>query len=157
MDIERILEKYGTTIYNIAYYYAKNKYDADDILQNVCLKLYKRQAVFKDENHERAYIIRAAINNSKSFVRSAWFKKVIFSDREVLQYDTIEIKEEKELYYKLEKLPPKYRTVIHLFYYEDMSIEEIAKTLNKSKSAVKTQLHRARKLLKEYFEEDENV
>ena len=157
MDIEIILEKYGTTIYNIAYYYAKNKYDADDILQNVCLKLYKRQPVFKSDEHEKAYIIRTAINTSKSHIKSSWFKRIIISDKEMLCYDTIEIDEEKDLYYKLEKLPPKYRIVIHLFYYEDMSIEEIAKTLNKSKSAVKTQLHRARKLLKEYFEEDENV
>lgn len=132
MDIERILEKYGATIYNIAYSYVKNKYDADDILQNVCLSLYKRQPVFKSNEHERAYIIRTAVNTSKSHIKGSWFKKVIISDREVLHYDTIEIEEEKDLYYKLEKLPPKYRIVIHLFYYEDMSIEEIAKALNKS-------------------------
>ena len=157
MDIEKILDKYGTTIYNIAYYYVKNKYDADDILQNVCLSLYKRQPVFKNDEHERAYIIRTAINTSKSHVRSAWFRNVIFSDREIKQYENIEINEERELYYKLERLPAKYRIVIHLFYYEDMSIEDISKALNKSKSAVKTQLHRARRLLKEYFEEDEYV
>ena len=154
-NIEDILEKYTVTIYNIAYHYAKNRQDADDIFQNVCFNLIKKKPEFNDADHERAYIIKTAVNTSKSYVRNLWFKKVCFVDRDVSEKTNIEIKEENELYCKLEKLPAKYRVVIHLYYYENMSVKEIGQALNKKESTVKTHLHRARKLLREYFDEEE--
>lgn len=97
-NIEDILEKYTVTIYNIAYHYAKNRQDADDIFQNVCFNLIKKKPEFNDADHERAYIIKTAVNTSKSYVRNLWFKKVCFMDRAVSEKTNIEIKEENELY-----------------------------------------------------------
>lgn len=68
-----------------------------------------------------------------------------------------EMKDESDLYYELQKLPIKYRAVIHLFYYEDMSIEEISESLNQKPSTIRTQLTRARYKLKEILGEDYDV
>jgi len=65
-----------------------------------------------------------------------------------------EMPDEGDLFSELNKLPPKYRAVIHLFYYEDMTIAEICTALNKKPSAIKMQLSRARKMLKEIFGDD---
>lgn len=154
-NIEDIIEKYRVTVYNIAYHYTKNRQDADDIFQNVCFKLIKKKPEFNDENHERAYVIKTTVNTAKSYVRNLWFKKVCLIERDLSEKTNIEIKEEKELYSALEKLPAKYKIVIHLYYYENMSVKEIGEALNKKESTVKTHLYRARKLLRDYFDEEE--
>ncbi len=67
------------------------------------------------------------------------------------------MKEETDLHYELQKIPMKYRTVIHLFYYEDLSIEEISEVLNQKPSTIRAQLTRARYKLKEILKEDYDV
>lgn len=84
---------------------------------------------------------------------SPWRKRV-----QTLEDDIIfESKETINLYQELQKLPVKYREVIHLFYYENMSLEEISSVLNRRNATVRTQLSRARAMLREFMREEDYV
>ena len=143
--VSSILEKYSGMVYKLAYSRMKNTYDAEDILQEVLMKYMKLHSEFIDENHEKAWFIRVTINCSKNLLTSAWFRKTTALEDNV----TIDIKENSEVYKYVLQLPKKYRTVIHLFYYEDMSTFEISKALEVKESTIRSQLHRARNLLKD--------
>ena len=154
MDLELCLntaiEKYGDMIYRIAVNQMKNRTDADDIFQEVFIKWMQHKDEFKNEVHEKAWIIRVTINQCKTVLGSSWKKKTAeFSEEleNVLSYND-EVEEESELSEVIKKLPEKYRAVIHLFYYEELSIGEISETLGEKESTIRTQLTRARRQLK---------
>lgn len=145
------LNKYSNMVFRLAFARTKNSHDAYDILQEVFLRYIKSNKDFINEEHKKAWLIKTTINCSKTLLSSAWFRKTTGLDDNITQ----ELKEKSEVYYAVLKLPKKYRTVIHLFYYEDMSITEIANLLNIKESTIKSQLHRARKKLKEILKEEE--
>lgn len=97
-----------------------------------------------DEEHRKAWLIRTTINCSKTLLNSAWFRKTT-SLNDTLYF---EMKEHSEVYYAVLSLPVKYRTVIHLYYYEDYAVADIADLLKSKPSTVKSQLHRARNMLR---------
>lgn len=145
---EEIFDKYADTVYRLAFSRVKSKHDADDILGEVFLRYVKADPKFSCEEHIKFWLIRATINCSKSFFTSSWFKKIVPLD------DTLytSLKENSEVYYAVMELPIKYRTVIHLYYYEEYSVKEIADILEVSQSAVKSRLARAREQLKTKLE-----
>lgn len=149
-DIEEIIKEYSNMVYRLAISLTKSKTDSDDIFQEVFLRYIKRNTEFDSEEHRKAWLIRVTINCSNSFWTSAWKKKTIhLSDTDQLEdHISFELQEETVLYNEITKLPKKYRTVIHLFYYEDMSIEQISKVLHIKPATVRTQLTRARAMLK---------
>ena len=143
-------EKYSDMVYRLAVARVKNKYDADDILQEVFLRFIKYKDKVENEEHLKALLIRITINCSKSLLTSGWFKRTeplseSFSVRDEYS-DTLDA---------VLRLPQKYRTVIHLHYYMGYSVEEIAKILKSKPSTVKSQLHRARQKLKIDLKGDE--
>ena len=145
--IEAIIQNQSDTVYKLAYSYTKNKYDADDIYQEVFLRFFKRKPEFQNEEHTKAWFIRTTINCCKSLYFSNWFKRTVVMEE--IQNDTADIlKEEDSLFQAVMELPGKYREVIHLFYYEEYSVKEIARILKRSESSVTTQLNRGRSMLK---------
>ncbi|AFM00672.1 RNA polymerase sigma factor, sigma-70 family [Desulfitobacterium dehalogenans ATCC 51507] len=150
---EKIIKQYSDLVYRLAFARMGTRHDADEIFQEVFLRFIKKKPVFHEEEHRKAWFIRVTINCSKSFWSSSWFKNAQPIDDDI----AFETKENMDLYHELQKLPPKYRGVIHLFYYEDMSIEEIGKVLNRKNSTVRTQLTRARAALKAVIKEDDYV
>ncbi len=153
--IDELIDKYADTVYKVAYSQTNNKYDADDVFQTVFLKCMRKHPTFMNEQHEKAWLIRTTVNCCKDIWRSPWNQRMQPLD------DSLESegKEETMLEDFLRQLPPKYRLVIHLFYYEEMSVSEIGRLLKKKESTVKMQLTRARRLLKEFIlkGEKENV
>ncbi|BCN28949.1 RNA polymerase sigma factor [Anaeromicropila herbilytica] len=141
--VEEILNKYSNMVYRIAFSRTKSKYDADDILQEVFLKYIKYNISYTSEEHRKAWLIKTTINTSKTLLTSAWFRKTVAMPDNLLT----QMEEKSEVYYAVLKLPTKYRTVIHLFYYEDLSVRDISVLLDMKESTVKSQLHRARKNL----------
>lgn len=135
--------KYSDMVYRLAFARVKNKYDADDILQEVFLRFIKSKDKVNNEEHAKALLIRITINCSKSMLTSSWFKKT-----EALSENLSVTMPENDTLEAVLKLPQKYRTVIHLHYYCGFSIEEIGKILDHNPSTVKSQLHRARMKLK---------
>ena len=135
--------KYYDMVYRLAFARVKNKYDADDILQEVFLRFIKSKDKVNNEEHAKALLIRITINCSKSMLTSSWFKKT-----EALSENLSVTMPENDTLEAVLRLPQKYRTVIHLHYYCGFSVEEIGKILDHNPSTVKSQLHRARMKLK---------
>ena len=146
MNIEEKVLKYSDMVYRIAYSMTNKQSDAEDIYQEVFIKLFEKDIKFVDEEHEKAWIIRVTINQCKMLRRKSIFKKEVSLD------DNIDYETTNEEYHVLEyvkKLPIKYNTVVYLYYYEGYQINEIAGILDTTEGTVKSQLSRARNLLKE--------
>lgn len=150
---ENVVNTYSNMVYRLAFSQTKNKSDADDIFQEVFYRYIRKKPQFITEEHRKAWLIRVTVNCCKKMWTSFLRKKIVPLE------DTIvfEMKEEANLHEELQKLPMKYRAVIHLFYYEDLSIEEISKALDQKPSTIRTQLTRARVKLKEILKEDYDV
>ena len=136
-------KKHSDMVYRLAFARVKNKYDADDVLQEVFLRLIKCKDQIQNDQHLKALLIRITINCSKSMLGSSWFKRT-----EPLSENLSVSDEYSDTLDAVLRLPVKYRTVIHLHYYMGYSVDEIAGILKSNPSTVKSQLHRARKLLK---------
>lgn len=146
--INNMIEKYSNMVYRLAMARTRNKEDAEDVFQEVFLKLSKKLPNFESETHEKAWLIRVTVNLTKNLFRSAHFKKIVPLEEEL----KFEDKEMSNVYFQVLSLPNKYRTIIHLFYYEGFSIKEIATILNTNENTIKTRLSRAREQLKSKLE-----
>ncbi len=155
MSVETAMDRFATDVYRMAYARTGNKSDAEDITQDTFIKYIKEEKPFVDENHVKAWLLRVAINSSKNLVTSAWHRKNTSMDAVDLMSTVME--EESDVYAAVQKLPEKYRIVIHLYYYEGYSVEEIAKMLSANDSTVKSWMRRARLKLKELLKEDIDV
>lgn len=140
--IEGKIRKYSNMIYRLAFSTLKNKDDSEDVYQNVIIKFFNNIDTFKSEEHEKAWLIRVTINECNSLHRK--FKSTTELDEEIPYLD----KEIDEVYYVVTELPEKYRIVIYLFYYEEYKVSEISKILDTNESTIKSQLSRARDMLK---------
>ena len=136
-------KKHSDMVYRLAVARVKNKYDADDVLQEVFLRFIKAKDKVENEEHLKALLIRITINCSKSMMTSSWFKRT-----EPLSESFSVSDEYSDTLDAVMRLPQKYRTVIHLHYYMGYSVNEIASILKTKPSTVKSQLHRARQKLK---------
>ena len=149
--IQYILGKYSETIIKLSYTYVKNTFDAEDIAQDVLLSLIKRNKPFESEEYERAWILRTTINKSKNHVASGWIKRTVSLEdtHDISDADTDDsAAEENAVMEAVLSLPEKYRTPIHLFYYDGYTINEIAEIIRKKPATVGTLLARGRALLK---------
>lgn len=149
-----LAEQYKDTVFRVALNYLGNTYDADDIVQNVFMKLFLRKRPFENDNHARYWLIRVTVNSCKDFLKSSWKSKNVFLDEVELPV-SFEEPEQEDLYKAVMALPEKYRTVLYLFYYEDFTIKEIARLMKMNVSSVTTRLSRARKQLKEALKDEE--
>lgn len=150
LDIDEIIEKYADTVYRIAITQMKNTYDAQDVFQEVFLRLVKHIGTLENEEHAKAWLIRVTINCSKTNLMNAFRRHTqAIADDNQLVYHT---PEQEYLYEQIQSLPKKYRTALYLFYYEELSIREIAEVTNQKETTVKSQLSRARVMLKQEIE-----
>lgn len=148
--IEAVIERYSTTVYRLAYARTRSRDDADEVYQNVFLRYIRRCPEFECEEHAKAWFLRATINCAKSLwtarARRRWES---LDDRMTKPAD-----EPFELDEYLDRLPPDYRTVIHLFYYEGQPCAQISRLLGRKESTVRSQLSRARDMLRRFMEGD---
>lgn len=153
ITVQELIDKYSNNMFGVAFNVCKNTEDAQDVIQDVFLQYYMTKKEFDDEEHIRAWLIRVTINKAKNVNLTFW-KQHKVSLEDYMETLTFETNESKGLFETVMGLPEKYRIVIHLFYYEDYSINEIAKILKVSVSNVKVRLSRARVMLKEKLQED---
>lgn len=156
-DDIKTINKYSDMVYKLAFSMVKNKFDAEDIHQEVFVKYIDKHPVFENMEHEKAWFLRVTINLAKNLWKSTWKQKVTSLLDFEKEEPTAEPTQEDGIIEIVKTLPKKYRIVIHLFYYEDLSMEEIAKVLQLKESTVRTQLTRARQKLKEILKEDMDV
>jgi len=161
-EVEIVAKKYLDSIYRVAINYSKNAQDAGDAVQNAFLKLLKTDMVFSDEEHIRRWLIKVTINECKGFWRKLSRHSVSSLDElydngyephaaSQNEYNTAD--RARELWDTVMHLPAKYSIVIHLYYYESYSVDEISKIVGISKSNVQIRLMRGRTMLKESLEE----
>ena len=149
--IRSVLEKYSSCVVKLSYTYVQNICDAEDVAQDVFLALIKRNKPFDSEEHEKAWLMRTAINKSRNYLKSGWVKRTVSleeSGETALSGESTAQSEESEVLEAVLALPEKYRTPIHLFYYDGYSINEIAEVLHKKPATVGTLLARGRERLK---------
>lgn len=142
---EKVFEKYADMVYRLAFVRTKNQADSDDILQEVFLRYMKVWDRMFSETHVKSMLLRITVNCSNTLKTSSWFKKTVPLDVDVPYIDNVN--DGSVLKYVF-KLPLKYRTVIHLHYYCGYTVTEIADITRTNPSTVKTQLSRAREMLK---------
>ena len=152
--ISDLLNKYGDMVLRIAYTYLKNRADAEDIVQDVFLRIIDKKPSFNDENHEKSWLIRATINMCKNKVNLFWNKnKCSIDDVQEFavndKYNT-----DTSVFQAVMALGEKYRVVVYMYYYEGYSTPEIAKVIGKSETTIRSLLHRARNKLKDMLKED---
>ena len=150
MDTESAVERYGPMVYRLAYAQLRSRHDADDVFQEVFLRYHRAAPSFESEAHRRAWLLRVTANCAKSLAASPWRKRSVPLE-DVYAYDQ---PEESGLDAALASLPSKYRSVIHLYYYEGFSTEETARILDRRPSTVRAQLTRARQMLARLLKED---
>ncbi|MDD2208529.1 MAG: sigma-70 family RNA polymerase sigma factor [Bacilli bacterium] len=152
-SINEVIDLYSEMVYRIAISMMKSKTNADDIYQDVFYSYFKKLRSFDTEEHKKYWLIKTTINTCKKYWSSSWFKKTIpLDDNFIYQQNDNFIYQQKEeniLQDEIRNLPRKYKIVIHLFYFEDMSVKEISKSLNISEGTIRMQLTRGRRLLKE--------
>lgn len=160
-EIDQVIEMYSDMIYRLACANMASKNDADDVYQDIFLKYIKsvkKGIRFESEEHRKAWLIKVTVNHCKSLNTSAWFKRTSELDENLFSHNNQFSDTKIDFNNALMQIPQKYRSVIHLFYYEQLSIEQISDILGVKQSTIRTQLVRARAQLKEilkgaYFDE----
>ena len=146
---EETVRRYSDMVYRLAFARTGNTADAEDVYQEVFLRYLRSDPQFTSEEHRKAWLLRVTINCAKKLHAAPWRRRT-----EPLS-ETLEAPspEGEALWEELRRLPDKYRTVLHLYYYEDMTTEEIARLLDRSPATVRSQLMRGRDRLRVLLEE----
>ena len=150
---QAVVELFKDMVYAIALTHAGNRGDADDVFQEVFLTYHRKQPVSADDDHRRAWLITTTLNIARRAASSSWRTRVVplrpeMAD-EVAVTPGFALEEHDDLFKALTVLGETYRTVIHLFYFEDMPIAKIANLLGLEPSAVKMRLSRGRAILRD--------
>ncbi len=143
--LKQKIEQYADMVYRVALTRCKSIETAEDIFQEVFMRFSEKNPKFENDEHEKAWFIRVTINLTKNIKESAWNKKVVRLDENMV----FSTKEENDVYGAVCELPQNYRTVIYLLYYEGYKVYEISKLMNKPEGTIKIWLFRAREILKE--------
>ena len=141
-----IAQRYMDTVFRVAFSYMKSRADADDITQNVLLKLYRYEGDFESESHLKHWLIRVTINECKSAYRSLWRRTEDIED--YVNSLVMPSQEHTDLLEAVMQLPKKYRVAIYLFYYEGYTTAEIGHLTSTPEATVRTHLARGREKLK---------
>lgn len=150
-DARRAFDTYGDMVYRLALLRTRTQPDAEDIVQDVFLRYIRSAPETMEREHEKAWLLRVTINRTKSLFTSAWNQKTTSLPADI----AAPVQEPfalSDVYHAVQQLPQRYRTVVHLFYYEGYRTAEIAQILSASDATVRSWLHRARVLLRRTIE-----
>ena len=153
-SLEELIELHQKSLYAAAFSVCRNIDDANDAVQDTFIQYYTSKKQFHDGEHLKAWLLRVAINRAKDISGSFW-KRNRISIEDCTNELPCENREEHALFEEVMKLPEKYREVIHLYYYEDLSAKEIARILRITEGSVKMRLSRGRSFLRDVLKEEE--
>ena len=153
LPVEKLIEEYQNSLYVAAFSICKNNHDAEDVVQDTFIKYISNNNDFESKEHIKAWLLRVAINLAKNRMITFFRRKVVPMEDYMLDIEMTS-EDSNNLLNAVMRLPQKYRIVIHLFYYEDYSVKEIADILKISPDNVKTRLARGRKQLKIMLKEE---
>ncbi len=159
-DIETLMRQYGNDVLRTAYMYVKDVHTAEDIFQDVFIKVNQKLSTFEGNSSIKTWIIRITINTCKDYLKSAWNKRVVpmmeYQEDAIVSesdYEAVEKQDTNQLVKQtVLSLPEKYRDVVLCVYFQEMTITEAANTLGIAEGTAKSRLSRARQRLKEVLE-----
>ena len=147
--IENAMRRWGDTVLRLALSHTRSVSDAEDVFQDVFLRLLKNDTVFNDDEHLKAWLLRVTINRCLDLGRTGWKQRnVPLEERHTLIAEPVDLMK-TDVWEAVGELPFDLRTVVHLFYVEGFSTDEIARITNANPGTVRTRLHRARACLRE--------
>lgn len=152
-NIEQIVRQHSDLVYRLALLHTKHREDAEDVFQNVFVKLIRYQERIQSEEHLKYWLIRVTLNECKSMHTQAARKHEVTVEEMPEQSVVDELPQESIVYQTVAALPEKYRTVLHLFYYEELSIKEISVIQKKREGTIKSLLSRGRHMLEQLLAE----
>ena len=156
-DVIELFEEFSDMVYKIAFVRVSQSSDADDVFQDVFMRLVKHASKLRSREHAKAWLIRCTMNCCNSHHRSAWQKKTVGMEDSIYSGQTDLGYEHIELLDAVRSLTPEHQEVIHLFYYEGYSGKEIADILVIGENTVKSRLRRARMELQSVWSEAPNI
>ncbi|MBQ4565448.1 MAG: sigma-70 family RNA polymerase sigma factor [Oscillospiraceae bacterium] len=146
------IQNHQQALFAIAFQYCGNRQDAEDVVQDVFLKLFKADEAFHSEEHLRYWLVRVTINRCKDLLRNP-FRRLRAGFEEAEAVLSAPQEHDTEVFDAVMALPLKYREVVMLYYFQGYSAPQIGMLLHRKSSTVQTQLMRARGLLKEKLKE----
>ena len=153
MNEETVVRTYADMVYKIAYRYVANPTDADDVFSETFLTYFKKERVFHDEEHRKAWLIRVTINCAKDLLKgkSSWeeLNEAIAGD----DAPAVCSEEQLDLHKAIQQLRLEYREAICLHYLEGLSVKDISVILGRNENTVKTHLARGREKLRKFLED----
>jgi len=163
LETTGIINLYKDMVYGIALTHTRNRSDAEDVFQEVFLTYHRKQPCFDNREHQKAWLIVTTINCARQITSSSWQKKVVLIREEMEDEESIDqmrfrTDEQDMIFAALQELPARYKTVLYLHYFEDLSLAQISRILGIEVGTVKVQLFRGRALMRErlkgeYFDE----
>ena len=145
----RCITDHKENVYRLAFSYVKNKENALDIVQDSIYKAIASIDSLHNPEVVKSWFYRIVVNTSLDFLRRQ--KKIQFVDDDMLEAYSpgqVDVYQDIDLERTLEDLPPKYRSIIMLRYFEDLKIEEVAEVLHENVNTIKTRLYQALQLLR---------
>ena len=157
-SFEELYDAYATDVLRMAYFYLADRHKAEDVCQDVFVKLYTHGHTIAP-GREKAWLLRVTVNCCRDLWRSAWLKRVVLGaptlDVIPAQDETVEQREEKaELMRAVSKLPAAFKETVLLHYYQGLGISEIAQMLDLPEGTISSRLSRARKKLEVLLKEE---
>ena len=146
-------EKYADRVFAAAFAVCRDRADADDVTQDTFTRYIARDQQYESEEHIKAWLLRVAVNRARDMTRAFWRKNRVPWEDHMAELP-FEEPADSRLFAAVMALPERYRTAIHLFYYEDWTIAQIASALHAREGTVKSWLSRGRKLLKNILMEE---
>ena len=159
-DIENLIRQYGNDVLRTAYMYVKDNHTAEDIFQEVFIKVNQKLSTFEGNSSIKTWIMRITINTCKDYLKSAWNRRVIpmmeYQEDQIISdtdFDSVESQDTNDIIKAaVLSLPAKYKDVVLCVYYNEMTIAEAAIVLRVAEGTVKSRLSRARQKLKSALE-----
>ncbi|SKB45365.1 RNA polymerase sigma-70 factor, ECF subfamily [Lachnospiraceae bacterium] len=164
IDIEKSMRTYGDSVLRLAIVNTKNRAEAEDIFQEVFLKLFLSQNEILNritcEEHLKNWLMQVTVRLCRDHTKSYWNKNTdgfgekidVADERSGRDYEAVE--NQSDVTKAVLNLPYKYRQVIHLFYYEEYTTKEIAEILGEDETATRSRLTRGRRMLEFFVKED---
>lgn len=163
--LQKKIDEYSKMLYRIAFLQLRNNQDTEDVVQETFYQYIKNQKEFESAEHERAWLIKVTLNGCRKVWRSAWYRHTdampewekvadLAETDSGMEKDILQKERNREILEAVMKLPRKYREVIHLFYFQQMSIKEICTVTERKESTVTSQLTRGRELLRKKLKEE---
>lgn len=156
--IDQLMHEYSDGILHLVYTYVKNRATAEDLTQEIFIKCYEKYNQFNHQSTLKTWVYRIASNHCKDYLRSWHYRKITLNDK-ILGYipskskqveeEIITRSEENSLTNAVMNLPLKYRELVFLHYYEELSLAEISKITTVNINTIKSRLKRSKELLKD--------